>query len=67
MQSSKSQPGQVAAAITAASTAHTPVSPPAMAHGHEGEEPDTVTWPAHLFGPIVTKQADGSETATDPS
>jgi hypothetical protein len=65
MQGSKSEPGQVAAAIKAASVAQqVPVHAPVIPHGHEGEGENPV---AQLLGGMKLKNADGSETAADPS
>jgi hypothetical protein len=69
VESSKSAPGQFAAAVKKADTrtrAATIVSPQATpadsAHGHEGEPPEAATWPERL-AVGRPRNADGSERA----
>ena len=66
MQTSQSRPGQVAAAIKNSSAAQRVPAYPAslLPHGHEGEGTEVV---AKLLGGMKVANADGSETATDPS
>ena len=67
MQSSTSNPGQIAAAIASASARNkAPVhSPAALAHGHEEGEPAPVIPVGELLDQL-TGQTHGAETATPP-
>jgi hypothetical protein len=67
MQSSQSQPGQLAAAIAKADPRSRRPAVTGISHGHEDEEPSPQTWPEYLLGPMNVKDASGGETADRPS
>ena len=70
VEASQSKPGQVAAAIKAASVAqHVPVPLVTPAHGHEAEPGQAGETVAKLLGMTAprVKSGDATETAADPS